>query len=86
MADEKLLKRMRASKAGWGWNDLDRLYGSFGFDKRDRGKHSVFTHPEFPRELRATIARHRSLPIGYISTAVKMIDRLRELRGEENGP
>jgi len=86
MGDEKLLKRMRASKAGWGFNDIDRLYLSFGFDKRDKGKHSVYVHPDSPGELRATVARHRSLPIGYISTAVKKVLRLKELRGEDVGP
>jgi len=75
MGDEKLLAKMRESKAGWGWNDLDRLYLSYGFDKREGGKHTVYVHPEHP-VLRATVARHRSLPVGYITTAIRLIDGL----------
>ncbi len=83
MGDEKLFERMTASRAGWGWHDLDRLYTSFGFEKREGGKHTVYRHPAYPAELRATVARHRSLPTGYISTAVRKISRLKELRGED---
>jgi hypothetical protein len=75
MGDEKLLARMRASKAGWGWNDLDQLYAGFGFVTREGGKHTVYIHEE-QRDLRATVARHRSLPVGYIQTAIRLIDEL----------
>ena len=77
--DEKLLARMKATKAGWGWGDLQALYSSFGFDIRDRGKHTVFIHPEW-KSLRATVARHRSLPVGYIQTAIRLITELKRLR------
>jgi hypothetical protein len=73
MGDDRLLARMRASKAGWGWNDLNSLYTSFGFASREGGKHTVYVHEEH-RDLRATVARHRSLPVGYIQTAIKLID------------
>ena len=71
--DEKLLASMRRSKAGWGWNDLDRLYTSFGFSKREGGKHTIYVFPQNPN-LRAVVARHRSLPVGYVSTALRLID------------
>lgn len=76
--DEKLLASMRRSKAGWGWNDLDRLYTSFGFTKREGGKHTVYILPQCPT-LRSVVARHRSLPIGYVSTALRLIDKAKEI-------
>lgn len=80
--DEKLFARMQATKAGWGWQDLRTLYVSFGFDMRDKGKHTVFRHPKW-KTLRATVARHRSLPIGYIQTAIRLITELKRLKGEQ---
>ncbi len=78
---DKLLEKMRNSKAGWSANDLNVLYIGFGFDFREGGKHIIYIHPEFP-ELRATVARHSSLAIGYIKHAIHLIDRLKELKGE----
>lgn len=77
--DEKLLDRMRRSKTGWRFNDIESLYLSFGFEKYEGGRHAMFIHPNFP-ELRATVARHRYLPIGYVQFAIKLIDKLKELR------
>jgi len=75
---------MRESKAGWTADDLNTLYLGFGFDSRKGGKHTVYSHPRFP-ELRATVTRHRSLPIGYIQTAIKLIDQLKELEAGAKG-
>ena len=81
---ENLLARMKATKSGWNYNDLDALYKGFGFDKIEGGKHTLFMHPKFPK-LRATVTRHRSLPIGYVQTAIKLIDELTdtEARGQQ---
>ena len=78
---EKLLARMRQSKSGWGFHDLDTLYRGFGFEVREGGKHTMYIHPHFP-QLRATVARHRSLPIGYIQHAIQLIDQLKKIEGE----
>lgn len=78
MPDDKLRTRMSASKSGWGWGDLNRIYISYGFTKREGRKHTVYFHP-IHRELRATVARHRSLPKGYIATALKLINELEKL-------
>jgi len=84
MSDKyKLLERMRRRKAGWRFSDLENLYVKFGFKKYEGSKHTMYIHPEFP-ELRATVTRHRSLPIGYIQFAIKLIDRIEELREEKN--
>lgn len=81
---EKLLDRMRHSKYGWGFEDLETLYIGFGFSHRDKGKHRVYFNPKYP-ELIATVARHRTLAVGYIQKAILLIDRLRELEGAGEG-
>lgn len=78
---EKLLEKMRNSKAGWSADDLHTLYIGFGFDFREGGKHIIYIHPEYP-ELRATVARHSTLAIGYIQHAINLIDKLKKLKGE----
>lgn len=79
MGDEALLARMMRTKSGWGQDDLERLYLSFGFDKREGGKHCVYTHRADLQALRATVARHKPLPKGYIFTAIRLIRHLKEL-------
>jgi hypothetical protein len=81
MGDDSLLARMMRSKSGWGPKDLERLYLSFGFDKREGAKHTVYSHEADPLHLRATVARHSTLPIGYIQTAIRLIRLLAEIQG-----
>ena len=57
------------------WIDFTDYYG---FKVREGGKHCIYTHPEHP-SLLATVTRSRSLPIGYIQHAIKIIDKLLEL-------
>lgn len=71
-AAEKLLERMRQSKQGWTFDDLEHLYIGFGFSYRDKGKHRVYTHPAH-KGLIATVTYHRKLPVGYIQTALKLV-------------
>ena len=76
---EKLLVKMQASKrAGWGYADLKDLYVGFGFEMERGSKHTMFIHPTYP-QLRATVARHRTLAVGYVQHAVKMIEQLKRL-------
>jgi hypothetical protein len=81
-AAEKLRERMRASKQGWGPDDLEQLYNGHGFGYRDKGKHRVYTHPAYPA-LIATVTRGNKLAVGYIQTALKLLDRLDELQEAE---
>jgi len=81
---DKLLSKMRDSKTGWQFHDLDRLYRYYGFKVREGGKHCIYTHPEHP-SLLATVTRSRSLPIGYIQHAIKIIDKLLELSQKKEG-
>jgi hypothetical protein len=74
-AAEKLRARMQASKHGWTADDLERLYAGYGFGYRDKGKHRVYTHPSRP-DLIATVTHHRHVAVGYIQTALKLIDDL----------
>jgi hypothetical protein len=79
---EKLLARMRASKADWNFKDLETLYLGFGFTYREGSKHRMYYHPTHP-ELYATVARHTSLAKGYVVDAVKLIDRLKQLEAND---
>ena len=74
--DWKLLAAMRQSPQGRRRRDLDRLYTSYGFTKKEGAKHTVYSHPRFP-SLFATVTRTRKdLPLGYVKTAVRLIDEL----------
>ncbi len=86
MGDDSLLARMMRSKSGWGPKDLERLYLSYGFEKREGAKHTVYSHPADPLLLRATVARHSTLPIGYIQTAIRLIRLLAEIKGAHDEP
>jgi hypothetical protein len=82
MGDDDLYARMQRTKSGWGQKDLEQLYLSFGFDKREGGNHTVYSHKADLSVLRATVARHNSLPTGYVRTAIKLITYLKTLEGE----
>jgi len=75
---EKLLSRMRASKSGWSQKDMESLYLGFGFQFREGANHRFYSHPKYT-ELFATVARHNSLAIGYVTTAIKLIEKLKEM-------
>jgi len=76
----KLLEKMRRSKAGWKHRDLESLYLSFGFEKKEGRGHTLYLHPKFP-ELMATVTRHKTLAKGYIDFAIKLIDKLEKIKG-----
>ena len=79
---EKLLEQMKRSKSNWKRIDLDRLYEGFGFIITHGTNHDKVKHPDFPeiRELRTTLPRHKTLDKVYVELAVKLIDRLLELK------
>ena len=78
---EKLLARMRVSKAGWKPRDLERLYLAFDFEIYEGGNHRVYRHRRF-RELRATVPRHSPIKNVYVAAATKLIDELKRLEVE----
>lgn len=83
-AAEKLLARMRRSKSEWSYEDLCRLYEGYGFVKKEGSKHCLFKHPKYPH-LRATVARHRTLAVGYIQHAIVLIGQLKAMEEAEGG-
>lgn len=78
---DRLLEKMRRSKAGWTFTDLERLYIGLGFEIREGGKHRIYVHPKFP-QLRATVTRSRSLAKVYIDHALGLADRLLKMEAE----
>lgn len=81
---EKLLERMKASKADWGADDLHTLYTGFGFDCEQGGKHTLYIHPVW-HDLRATVGRHSPLAVGYVTHALRLIAEVRR-REERSAP
>jgi hypothetical protein len=79
---EKILEKMKNSKHGWTSEDLHKVYIGYGFKFREGGKHIIYYHPEH-HELMATVARQGVLVVGYIQTALKLIDQLEKLRGDQ---
>ena len=81
----KLLARMRASKAGWKRNHLDKLYEGFGFIiKAGRGPHDKVYHPDHP-ELFTFVPHQTKLGEYNITNAIKLIERLQKLEEARHG-
>ena len=80
---ESLLQKMKQSKYGWRYNDIVALYRGFGFESREGGNHTIFFHPVH-RHLIATVARHRSLPVGYVQKAISLIESLKQLATDQD--
>ena len=80
----RLRERMRRSKTGWGFDDLDLLYKGHDFVRREGGKHVIYTHSKYP-ELRATVSRSSSLDAGYIRSALQLLDQLDVLQRSASG-
>ena len=75
---DSLFQKMKQSKYGWRYNDIVTLYRGYGFEQREGGNHTVFFHP-IHRHLIATVARHRSLAVGYVQKAISLIETLKAL-------
>ncbi len=72
--DRKLLDALKRSKADVGFRQLDRLYTSFGFVRREGKRHVIYTHPRHP-QLQAAVSRKRSLAVGHVTTAIRLVER-----------
>lgn len=78
---EKLLEKARRSKTGWRRSELDALYQSFGFVIESRRKHDIVYHEDYLTEgIRTTLPRSNKVNPVYVGEAVKLIERLIELR------
>ncbi|GIK66997.1 MAG: hypothetical protein BroJett018_47910 [Chloroflexota bacterium] len=81
---EKLLEKLRRSKAGWHAKELKELYESFGFTVVAGKSHDIVKHPDYP-QLRYTLPRHaKELPKSYASETLKIIEILLELETNED--
>ncbi len=80
----KLLDAMRRSKAKWKRKDLVSLYEGYGFTIESRGKHDLVTHPDFP-QLVTYLPRHNKVAKYLVVQAVRMVDRLNELKEAQGG-
>lgn len=74
---------MERSKTGWRFTDLEKVYIGLGFKVREGGKHRLYIHPVFP-ELRATVARSRTLAIGYVEHALSLARRLKQMEADRD--
>jgi hypothetical protein len=84
MAEKRraLLEQARHNRADWRFRELERLYSAFGFEREEGGKHVIFVHAVH-QELWTTVTRSSPLPIGYITTAVRLCDEVLK-RGGQN--
>ena len=64
--------------------ELKQLYLSYGFRRREGKKHVVYTHKRH-KKLRAVVARQGSLNIGYVRTALRLLEELESLETEQAG-
>jgi hypothetical protein len=75
----RLLEEMRRSKSKWKRKDLEALYEGYGFIVESRAKHDKVWHPEYP-QLYTFLPRHTKIAVYLVDTAVKLVDRLNQLR------
>lgn len=80
MGDDKLLEKIRNTKAGWSDREIFKLLSSFGFVSREK-KHTVYSHPEH-EDLNLVVPRAKELKKVYPREVEKLIDRLRERSDE----
>ena len=81
---EKLLERMRASKADWSPQELLQVYRWLGFTVTAGAKHDLVQHPDYPL-LIATVSRSQVLAKGYIETLLQLEAKLRQARAAGEG-
>lgn len=83
---DKILGRLRVSPNNCNRHDLEVIYLANGFEIRT-GKHDIAKHSKY-KHLRGTLPNHKSFAIGYVTTAIKLIEealRLQEQEGGKNG-
>lgn len=71
---ERLLQRMRQTPNGWSQKDFDKLLTGMGFDKRDGGSHTIYSHRLIPTRL--TIGRHNELAPFFTKQVLAAIEEL----------
>jgi len=78
----KLLEQLRRSPANCTRHDLELVYLGYGFRIRIGRKHDMAIHEKY-KYLRATLPNHKSFAVGYVTSAIDLIDEV--LRLEKQG-
>jgi hypothetical protein len=81
---DKILARLRVSQNNCTRHDLEEIYLANGFEIR-RGNHDIARHSKY-KHLRGTLPNHNSFAIGYVTTAIKLIDEVLRLQKQEGEP
>lgn len=71
----RILERYRKEPASCDKRNLQKLLRQFGFESRNGSKHIIYTHPDSPR-LRFGLPYGKKISSGYVSDAIKAIDKL----------
>lgn len=80
---DKRIQKLRQQPHGVSTDELERILFALGFYfRKGKGSHRCYQHPDLP-DLRLTIPYRRKLSKIYVTQALKAIDRVLELR-EEN--
>ena len=66
---------MRATKHGWGHDEVCSMLRGFGFRVEEGGKHTICEHPDHP-DLTMGVPRHNVLRSWVSEDAVKLVDEL----------
>ena len=77
----KILDRLHRSQAGCTRHDLEVIYLAYGFRIRN-GKHDIAIHTKY-KNLRGTLPNHKSFAIGYVTSAIELIDEALRLASRE---
>ena len=78
----KLLEQLRRSQANCTRHDLEQVYLGYGFRIRIGRKHDMAIHEKY-KHLRGTLPNHKSFAVGYVTSAIDLIDEV--LRLEKQG-
>lgn len=75
----KSLERYRRDPASCNKRKLQKLLKQFKFESRNGSKHIIYTHPENSR-LRFGLPYGKKISVGYVTDAIKEIDKLSKER------
>ena len=71
----KSLERYRKDPASCDKRRLQKLLRQFEFESRNGSKHIIYTHPDNAK-LRFGLPYRKKISTGYVSDAIKAIDKL----------
>lgn len=76
----KRLERTRRRKSDWGARHYDTLLKGFGFQPRSSGKHTFYTHAEFP-DVYVVVPRSRRLRCYVADQVIDAIEDVLQRKG-----